>query len=58
MSNWRSNYKLCYTVTKLSGRVIKGVLRDHLWMPDTMLAARVFSESTGAKPLTGLVVAA
>jgi uncharacterized protein (DUF1501 family) len=38
--------------------VIKGVLRDHLRMPDTMLAAKVFPESTSAKPLTGLVVAA
>jgi len=38
--------------------VIKGVLRDHLRMPDTMLTAKVFPESTSAKPLTGLVVAA
>jgi uncharacterized protein (DUF1501 family) len=38
--------------------VIKGVLRDHLRMPDTMLAAKVFPESTSVKPLTGLVVAA
>jgi uncharacterized protein (DUF1501 family) len=38
--------------------VIKGVLRDHLRVPDTMLAAKVFPESTGAKPLTGLVIAA
>jgi uncharacterized protein (DUF1501 family) len=38
--------------------VIKGVLRDHLRMPDTTLAAKVFPESTSAKPLTGLVVAA
>jgi uncharacterized protein (DUF1501 family) len=38
--------------------VIKGVLRDHLRMPDTTLAAKVFPESTSAKPLTGLVIAA
>jgi uncharacterized protein (DUF1501 family) len=38
--------------------VIKGVLRDHLRMPDTMLTAKVFPESTSAKPLTGLVIAA
>ena len=38
--------------------VIKGVLRDHLRVPDTMLAAKVFPDSIGAKPLTGLVVAA
>ena len=37
--------------------VIKGVLRDHLRVPDTVLAARVFPDSSGAKPLTGLVVA-
>jgi uncharacterized protein (DUF1501 family) len=38
--------------------VIKGVLRDHLRVPDTVLAANVFPDSSGAKPLTGLVVAA
>src|SRR6516162_6281626 len=38
--------------------VIKGVLRDHLRVPETVLAAKVFPESTSAKPLTGLVVAA
>ncbi len=38
--------------------VIKGVLRDHLRMPDAMLAAKVFPDSANAKPLTGLVVAA
>jgi uncharacterized protein (DUF1501 family) len=38
--------------------VIKGVLRDHLRVPDMMLAAKVFPDSTGAKPLTGLVAAA
>jgi uncharacterized protein (DUF1501 family) len=37
--------------------VIKGVLRDHLRVPDTVLATRVFPDSSGAKPLTGLVVA-
>jgi uncharacterized protein (DUF1501 family) len=38
--------------------VIKGVLRDHLRVPDTTLAAKVFPESAGVKPVTGLVVAA
>jgi uncharacterized protein (DUF1501 family) len=38
--------------------VIKGVLRDHLRMPDATLAAKVFPESTGAKPVGGLVVTA
>ena len=37
--------------------VIKGVLRDHLRMPDATLA-KVFPESTGAKPVGGLVVTA
>jgi uncharacterized protein (DUF1501 family) len=35
--------------------VLKGVLRDHLRLPDQRLAA-VFPDSAGAKPLTGLVV--
>jgi hypothetical protein len=35
--------------------VIKGVLRDHLRVPDTKFATKVSPESTGAKPLTGLV---
>jgi uncharacterized protein (DUF1501 family) len=38
--------------------VIKGVLGDHLRVPDTTLATKVFPDSTGAKPLTGLVAAA
>jgi uncharacterized protein (DUF1501 family) len=38
--------------------VIKGVLRDHLHMPDATLSAKVFPESTGAKPVGGLVVTA
>jgi uncharacterized protein (DUF1501 family) len=38
--------------------VIKGVLRDHLRMPDATLSAKVFPESTGAKPVAGLVVTA
>ncbi len=37
--------------------VLKGVLRDHLRVPDTALAATVFPGSTGAKPLSGLVAA-
>jgi uncharacterized protein (DUF1501 family) len=34
--------------------VIKGLLRDHLRLPDQRLAA-VFPDSAGAKPMTGLV---
>jgi uncharacterized protein (DUF1501 family) len=37
--------------------VIKGVLRDHLRVPEATLAAKVFPESAQAKPLAGLVVA-
>jgi uncharacterized protein (DUF1501 family) len=40
------------------GALIKGVLRDHLRVSDTVLAVKVFQESLGAKPLTGLVVVA
>jgi uncharacterized protein (DUF1501 family) len=35
--------------------VLKGVLRDHLRVPDSALAASVFPGSAGAKPLSGLV---
>jgi uncharacterized protein (DUF1501 family) len=35
--------------------VLKGVLRDHLRVPDAALAASVFPGSAGAKPLSGLV---
>jgi uncharacterized protein (DUF1501 family) len=35
--------------------VLKGVLRDHLRLPDQRLAA-VFPDSAAAKPMTGLVV--
>jgi len=38
--------------------VLKGVLRDHLRVPDAMLAATVFPDSAAAKPLGGLVAAA
>ncbi len=38
--------------------VLKGVLRDHLRVPDATLATKVFPDSLGAKPLAGLVVAA
>jgi len=38
--------------------VLKGVLRDHLRVPDMTLATKVFPESSGAKPVAGLVVAA
>jgi uncharacterized protein (DUF1501 family) len=37
--------------------VMKGVLRDHLRVPDTALAATVFPDSAGVKPLSGLVAA-
>jgi uncharacterized protein (DUF1501 family) len=35
--------------------VLKGVLRDHLRVPDAALAATVFPDSATAKPLGGLV---
>ena len=35
--------------------VLKGVLRDHLGVPDGALGASVFPESTVAKPLDGLI---
>jgi len=35
--------------------VIKGVLRDHLRVPDTALAAKVFPDSLAARPMAGLV---
>jgi uncharacterized protein (DUF1501 family) len=38
--------------------VIKGVLRDHLRVPEATLAAKVFPESAPARPLADLVVAA
>jgi uncharacterized protein (DUF1501 family) len=38
--------------------VLKGVLRDHLRVPDATLAARVFPDSTAVKAAAGLVVAA
>jgi uncharacterized protein (DUF1501 family) len=37
--------------------VLKGVMRDHLRVPDTALAATVFPGSGAAKPLPGLVAA-
>jgi uncharacterized protein (DUF1501 family) len=37
--------------------VLKGVMRDHLRVPETALAATVFPGSDGATPLSGLVVA-
>jgi uncharacterized protein (DUF1501 family) len=37
--------------------VLKGVMRDHLRVPETALAATVFPGSDGAKPLPGLVTA-
>ncbi len=38
--------------------VLKGVLRDHLRVPDTALAAKVFPESATVRATTGLVSAA
>jgi uncharacterized protein (DUF1501 family) len=38
--------------------VLKGVLRDHLRVPDTALAATVFPNSAAADPVSGLVAAA
>jgi uncharacterized protein (DUF1501 family) len=38
--------------------VLKGVLRDHLRVPEPALAGKVFPESMGAKPVAGLVVSA
>jgi uncharacterized protein (DUF1501 family) len=35
--------------------VLKGVLRDHVGVPDGALGARVFPDSTAAKPLDGLI---
>jgi uncharacterized protein (DUF1501 family) len=37
--------------------VLKGVLRDHLRVPDMALAATVFPDSVDAKPLQRLVAA-
>ena len=37
--------------------VLKGVLRDHLRVPDAALAAKVFPDSSGVKAMPGLVVA-
>ena len=38
--------------------VLKGVLRDHLRVPDTALAATVFPESTAVRATPGLVASA
>ena len=35
--------------------VLKGVLRDHLRVPDAALATKVFPDSVAARPMTGLV---
>jgi uncharacterized protein (DUF1501 family) len=37
--------------------VLKGVLRDHLRVPEQALASRVFPDSASAKPMSGLVAA-
>jgi uncharacterized protein (DUF1501 family) len=38
--------------------VLKGVLRDHLRVPDAALAAKVFPDSVAVKAVSGLVAAA
>jgi uncharacterized protein (DUF1501 family) len=35
--------------------VIKGVLKDHLRVPESVLAAKVFPDSLAARPMPGLV---
>ena len=35
--------------------VLKGLLKDHLRVDERVLASKVFPESTGVKPMTGLV---
>jgi uncharacterized protein (DUF1501 family) len=35
--------------------VLKGVLRDHLRVPDAALATKVFPDSVAARPMAGLV---
>ena len=35
--------------------VLKGLLRDHLRVDDTALAAKVFPDSAAVKPMTGLL---
>jgi uncharacterized protein (DUF1501 family) len=35
--------------------VMKGLLKDHVRVPETALAATVFPDSAGAKPMAGLV---
>ena len=35
--------------------VLKGVLKDHLRVPDAALATKVFPDSVAARPMTGLV---
>jgi len=37
--------------------VLKGVLRDHLRVPEAVLAAKVFPESAAARAVAGLVAA-
>ena len=38
--------------------VLKGVLRDHLRLPDAALAATVFPDSAAVKAISGLVATA
>jgi uncharacterized protein (DUF1501 family) len=38
--------------------VLKGVLRDHLRVPDSALAAKVFPDSTTVNATSGLVATA
>jgi uncharacterized protein (DUF1501 family) len=36
--------------------ILKGVLRDHLGVPDATLTGRVFPDSIGVKAIDGLIV--
>ena len=38
--------------------VLKGLLKDHLRVDDTVLATKVFPESAAVKPVTGLLLQA
>jgi len=38
--------------------VLKGVLKDHLRLPESVLASRVFPDSVSVKPTPGLVLSA
>jgi uncharacterized protein (DUF1501 family) len=44
------------TPTRDLRAVLKGVLRDHIGVPDGALTGSVFPDSSAAKPLDGLIV--